>query len=390
MAKQDGSSKEVDRLMQENEALRTRLAMFSEFLGMVSHELRTPLTTIKGSTATVLSDPSVFDPAETRQFFRIIDEQADLLRDLINNLLDLTRIEAGALSVAPEPTDVVYLVAEARNAFLRGGARNDIKVDLAPRLPRIEADRPRIAQVLNNLLSNAAKYSPESSTIGVRAMEKEGHVEISVSDEGRGVPPDKLEHLFRPYSRVDGRDGERRIAGDGLGLAICKGIVEAHGGSIWAESEGEGRGSRFTFTIPASEQAVSDAADSAFGVQGTRPEESATILAIDDDPQLLRYVRNTLTEAGYNWMGTGNPDELLHFLEIKQPDLVLLDLILPGVSGFDLMKRIRQVSTVPVIFLSGARRGRACGAGVEDGGRRLYRQAFLAERAGGENRGVAA
>ena len=109
---------------------------------MVSHELRTPLTTIKGSTATVLSDPSVFDPAETRQFFRIIDEQADLLRDLINNLLDLTRIEAGALSVAPEPTDVVYLVAEARNAFMRGGTRNDIEVDLAPGLPHIEADKP--------------------------------------------------------------------------------------------------------------------------------------------------------------------------------------------------------------------------------------------------------
>ena len=352
MAKQDGSSKEVESLRLENEALRTRLATFSEFLGMVSHELRTPLTTIKGSTATVLSDPSVFDPAETRQFFRIIDEQADLLRDLINNLLDLTRIEAGALSVAPEPTDVVYLVAEARNAFMRGGARNDIEVDLEPGLPHVEADKPRIAQVLSNLLSNGAKYSPESSTIRVAALEKDGHVEISVTDEGRGVPAAQLEQLFRPYSRVDGRDGERRIAGAGLGLAICKGIVEAHGGSIWAESEGEGRGSRFTFTIPVSEQAVSDAVDSAFGVQGARPEESATILAIDDDPQLLRYVRNTLTDAGNTWMGTGNPDELIHFLEIKQPDLVLLDLILPGVSGFDLMKRIRKVSTVPVIFLS--------------------------------------
>ena len=347
MAKQHGSSKEVESLRLENEALRTRLATFSEFLGMVSHELRTPLTTIKGSTATVLSDPSVFDPAETRQFFRIIDEQADLLRDLINNLLDLTRIEAGALSVAPEPTDVVYLVAEARNAFMRGGARNDIEVDLEPGLPHVEADKPRIAQVLSNLLSNGAKYSPESSTIRVAALEKDGHVEISVMDEGRGVPAAQLEQLFRPYSRVDGRDGERRIAGAGLGLAICKGIVEAHGGSIWAESEGEGRGSRFTFTIPASEQAVSDAADSAFGVQGARPEESATILAIDDDPQLLRYVRNTLTEAGYTWMGTGNPDELVQFIEIKQPDLVLLDLILPGVSGFDLMKRIRRCPRCP-------------------------------------------
>ncbi len=352
MAKQDESSKEVESLRQENEELRARLAMRSEFLGMVSHELRTPLTTIKGSTATVLSDPSVFDPAETRQFFRIIDEQADLLRDLINNLLDLTRIEAGSLSVNPESTDVVFLVAEARNAFLRGGGRNEIEVDLARGLPKVEADRPRIAQVLNNLLSNAAKYSPESSTIRVTALEKNGHVEISVADEGRGVPADQIERLFMPYSRVDERDGERRIVGAGLGLAICKGIVEAHGGQIWAESEGEGRGSRFIFTVPVSEQAVSDAVESGFGVQVARPEDSAKILAIDDDPQVLRYVRNTLTEAGYTWMGTGNPDELVHFLEVKQPDLVLLDLILPGVSGFDVMKRIREVSTVPVIFLS--------------------------------------
>ncbi len=353
MSKQSESSKEVESLKREIEELRARLAMRSEFLGMVSHELRTPLTTIKGSTATVLSDPSVFDPAETRQFFRIIDEQADLLRDLINNLLDLTRIEAGALSVDTEPTDVAFLVAEARSAFMRGDARSEIEVDLAPDLPRIEADGPRIAQVLNNLLSNAAKYSPESSTIGVTASENDGQVEISVTDEGRGLSADQLERLFRPYSRVQGTDGERSIAGAGLGLAICKGIVEAHGGRIWAESEGEGRGSRFTFTTPVSEQAMSIAADSAFGVRGASPDDSATILAIDDDPQILRYVRNTLTEAGYTWMGTGDPDELVYLLEMRQPDLVLLDLILPGVSGFDLMKRIRQVSTVPVIFLSG-------------------------------------
>ena len=353
MTKQDESSKELESLKRENEELRARLAMRSEFLGMVSHELRTPLTTIKGSTATVLSNPSLFDQAETRQFFRIIDQQADLLRDLISDLLDLTRIEAGALSVDPEPTDVAFLVAEAKDVFMRGGARNEIEVDIAPGLPRVEADRPRTAQVLNNLLSNAAKYSPESSTIRVTALEKDGHVEISVSDEGMGLSPDQLERLFRPYSRVEGGGGEQRIAGAGLGLAICKGIVEAHGGRIWAESEGQGRGSRFTFTIPASEQAVSITADSAFGVRGASPDDSATILAIDDDPQILRYVRNTLTEAGYTWMGTGDPDELVYLLEIEQPDLVLLDLILPGVSGFDLMKRIRQVSTVPVIFLSG-------------------------------------
>ena len=357
MSKQDGSLKEADRLRRENEELRARQANLSEFLGMVSHQLRTPLTTIKGSAATVLSSASLFDPAETRQFFRIIDEQADVMRALISNLLDLTQIDAGALSVDPEPADVVSLVAEARNAFMRGGARNDIEVDLAPGLPQIEADRPRIAQVLNNLLSNASKYSPDSSTIRVTATRRDGHVEIAVTDEGRGVSAEQMPQLFTPYSRVDDADGERKIAEAGLGLAICKGIVEAHGGRIWAKSEGEGRGSRFTFTIPAAQEAAPDATDSTQNPGRANREaaqgESATILAIDDDPNLLHYVRNTLSEAGYAPIGTGNPDELIYLMEEKQPDLVLLDLVLPGVSGFDLMKRIRQVSTVPVIFLSG-------------------------------------
>ena len=134
----------------------------AEFLGMVSHELRTPLTTIKGSAATVLGSPSAVDTAEMLQFFRIIDEQADHMRGLIGDLLDVTRIEAGTLSVAPEPTDLAALVDEARKAFLRGGARNSVEVDLAPDLPRIGADRQRLAQVLNNLFSNASKYSPGS------------------------------------------------------------------------------------------------------------------------------------------------------------------------------------------------------------------------------------
>ena len=212
----------------------------AEFLGMVSHELRTPLTTIKGSAATVLGAPSAVDTAEMLQFFRIIDEQADHMRGLIGDLLDVTRIEAGTLSVAPEPTDLAALVDEAREAFLRGGARNSVEVDLAPDLPRIGADRQRLAQVLNNLFSNASKYSPDWSAIGVSASVQDTYVAISVSDEGRGVSAEGLPHLFRKFSRIDSDDLDRRIGGEGLGLAICKGIVEAHGGRIWAESEGPG------------------------------------------------------------------------------------------------------------------------------------------------------
>ena len=321
----------------------------AEFLGMVSHELRTPLTTIKGSAATVLGASSALDPAEMRQFFRIIDEQADHMRGLISDLLDVTRIEAGTLSVAPEPTDLAALVDEAREAFLRGGARNSVEVDLAPDLPRIGADRQRLAQVLNNLFSNASKYSPDWSAIGVSASVQDTYVAISVSDEGRGVSAEGLPHLFRKFFRIDSDDLDRRIGGEGLGLAICKGIVEAHGGRIWAESEGPGLGTRFTFTIPAAYEAANGSAPS----PGPMARGRARVLAVDDEPQMLRLVRNTLSDAGYTPIVTGDPDEALRLIEVEKPDLILLDLMLPGADGIELMKSIFQITDAPVIFLSG-------------------------------------
>ena len=321
----------------------------AEFLGMVSHELRTPLTTIKGSAATVLGAPSAVDTAEMLQFFRIIDEQADRMRGLISDLLDVTRIEAGTLSVAPEPTDLAALVDEAREAFLRGGARNSVEVHLAPDLPRIGADRQRLGQVLNNLFSNASKYSPDWSAIGVSASVQDVYVAISVSDEGRGVSAEGLPHLFRKFSRIDSDDLDRRIGGEGLGLAICKGIVEAHGGRIWAESEGPGLGTRFTFTIPAAHEAAHGSAPS----PGPMARGRARVLAVDDEPQMLRLVRNTLSDAGYTPIVTGDPDEAVRLIAVEKPDLILLDLMLPGTDGIELMKRIFQITDAPVIFLSG-------------------------------------
>ena len=185
---EEGAVVSVVATVQDMTPLEDLQRLRAEFLGMVSHELRTPLTTIKGSAATVLGASSALDPAEMRQFFRIIDEQADHMRGLISDLLDVTRIEAGKLSVAPVPTDLAALVDEAREAFLRGGARNSVEVDLAPDLPRIGADRQRLGQVVTNLLSNASKNSPDQSAIRVSASVEDVYVAISVSDKGRGVP----------------------------------------------------------------------------------------------------------------------------------------------------------------------------------------------------------
>ena len=352
----EGAIVSVVATVQDMTPLEDLERLRAEFLGMVSHELRTPLTTIKGSAATLLTASSTLSPAEMGDFFRIIDEQADHMRSLISDLLDVTRIEAGKLSVTPEPTVVAALVNQAREVFLRGGARNSIEVDLPPDLPRIGADRQRIIQVVTNLLSNASKHSPVQSAIRVSASVEDVYVAISVSDEGRGVSSEHLPHLFRKYSRIDTENLGRHLAGEGLGLAICRGIVEAHGGRIRAESDGQGLGTRFTFTVPAVDEASNGSAadpDPLPADSERAPRGRARILAVDDEPQILRLVRNTLSDAGYTPIVTGDPDEVLHLIEQEKPHLVLLDMVLPGTDGIELMKRIPEITDAPVIFLAG-------------------------------------
>ena len=279
------------------------------------------------------------------------------MRNLINNLLDVTRIEAGMFSVTPEPTDVADVVDQAKDAFRMGRARNKIEVDIPEGLPRIAADRQRIVQVLSNLFSNASRHSPVPSTIRVAVSQEELHVLISVADEGSGVSPDLLPHLFRKFSIGDGAQAvPDDMETTGLSLAICRGIVEAHGGRIWAESDGTGLGARFIFTIPAVEEVVSPLVNSAGGLstdsgQGTL--DRARILAVDDEPQILRHIKSTLSEAGYAPTVTGDPREVEHLIEKERPHLILLDLALPGMDGFGLMRRISGITDAPVMFLSG-------------------------------------
>ncbi len=330
--------------------------MRAEFLAMVSHELRAPLTSIKGSASTVLDSPADLDPAVVRQFFRIIGDQADHMHALVGDLLDVARIETGTLPVSPEPAEVAVLVDRARNAFRSAGGRSDLAIDIEPGLPLVMADRRRIAQVLGNLLANAARHSPESSVIRVSAVREAVYVAVSVADEGRGIPAESMPHLFRKFSAVQ---SEERGGDTGLGLAICKGIVEAHGGRIWAESDGPGLGARFTFTLPTVEGTGHGAAGALRLVPaGSRegglmdPEDRVRVLAVDDDPNDLRYIRDTLTVSGYAPVVTGDPDEAVRLVEEERPELVLLDLMLPGIGGIELMRDILDVADVPVIFLS--------------------------------------
>ena len=362
----NGALASVVVTLQDLAPLRELERMRAEFLGMVSHELRAPLTSIKGSAATVLRASRIFGPAEVAQFFRIIDEQADRMDNLIGDLLDAGRIETGTLSVAPEPSDVAVLVDQARGTFVSGGGRHTVRIDLPPGLPRVMADRQRLVQVLNNLLANAARHSPESAPIRI-AAEREGlHVAVSVADEGRGIAPDQLGQLFRKYTTAGDRKGG---LGSGLGLAICKGLVEAQGGRIRAESGGVGLGARFTFTIPVAAESGASPAPARPGAPGHAPD-AVPILVVDDDPETLRHLRDTLAEAGYAPLVTGDPGELARLIRAEKPQLVLLDLMLPGTDGIELMQTVPELSDLPVIFISGYGRdetiARALEAGADD------------------------
>ena len=365
---EDGAVASVVAAVQDLAPMQELERMRSDFLGMVSHELRAPLAAIKGSAATVLDRARTYGAAEIEQFFRIIEQQADRMDGLIGDLLDAGRIEAGALTVAPEPSDVAELVDRARTTFLSGGGRHRITIDLPPDLPRAMADRERILQVLNNLLGNAARHSPVSSPIRIEAMREGTHIAIAVSDNGRDLALERLRQLFRKYTPEG--DGGRGVGG-GLGLAICKGLVEAHGGRIRAESGGAGRGTRFTFTLPVAEAgAEPDAAAS--GRTSTHAEDAGRqrILIVDDDPETLRLVRDTLDEAGYAPLATADHGALARLLASEKPALVLLDLVLPGTDGIELMGQIPALADVPVIFISGYGREetvvRALEAGAED------------------------
>ena len=339
--------------LDEIERLRT------EFLGLVGHELREPLAAIRGSAVTLLQDAAALDPAEMREFHRIIVEQSGHMRGLIGDLLDSGRIETGMLSVLPKPLEVADLVERARDTFIGGGGRHGIVLDLPAGLARVMADRRRIVQVLNNLFANAARHAPESSPIRVSAANEDAHVAVAVSDEGRGMAPELLERLFDKHA------GAGSKAGYGLGLAICKGLVEAHGGRIRAESAGPGRGSTVTFTLPAAGETGAEAALEP--PPSRQPGEKARILVVDDDPRTLCFVRDALAAADYAPLETGEPGELSRIIRSEKPRLVLLDLMLPGRDGIELMQEVPELSDLPVIFISGYARDETVAAALEAG-----------------------
>ena len=245
-----GVAVENARLVQgagQAEALREADRLKSEFLSTVTHELRTPLASIKGFVTTLLQDDVEWDRSSQRDFLGTVNEQADRLSHLVDDLLDISRIEAGGLRLQCDWCNLRDIV---NSALRRLGSLTDthpLRVLCPPDLPSAWADSRRVEQVLANLLENAAKYSASGGEIAIEAGTEDGQLVVSVADHGVGIAPEHQDKVFGRFFRVPG-ESSQKTSGTGLGLAICRGIVEAHGGRMWVESQ-LGQGSRFSFTL---------------------------------------------------------------------------------------------------------------------------------------------
>lgn len=338
--------------------------MKNEFVSTVSHELRTPLTSIKGYVDLILDGDAGEINEIQRDFLGIVKENSDRLVELINEMLDISRIESGRVHLKVEPMSIQDAVEGAVDTFRAVLSQTGRSVDLNIEhgLPPVAADRDRVGQVLVNLISNALKYSPEGGLVAVGVARRGDFVKVYVSDQGLGIHPEDLGHMFTKFFRVDSAM-TREIGGTGLGLSICKTIIELLGGEIGVESE-LGVGSTFWFTLPVAPIEMVRIPLLA----GPDGPAAGTILVVDRDDDVAELIGTYLARHGYDVVKAHTADEALVAALRYKPEAITLDVILDEGDGFDLLHRLKEspdTANIPVVVLSiVCDEGRSCRMGA--------------------------
>jgi PAS domain S-box-containing protein len=320
--------------------------MKNEFLSIVSHELRTPLTSIRGSLG-LLAGGTLGDLTPRAQSMASIAlESTERLTRLINDILDLERIEAGTRPMELAAIDAAELL-RASAEEMEGLARDSaVRLEIGRSDGRVLADRDRIVQTLTNLLGNAIKFSHPEGVVRLDTAEQDTEVVFTVTDHGRGIPEDMLEAIFERFQQVDSSDA-RQKGGTGLGLAISRGIVERHGGRIWAESA-LGSGTTVHFSLPRSRRAQ--------GVADEEVPDAPLLLVCDDDPATVELFSEMLRRHDYRTLGVTNGSEAVARAVSEQPAALLLDLRMPGTTGAQVLAELRSSGLtrhIPVVVVSG-------------------------------------
>jgi PAS domain S-box-containing protein len=317
--------------------------MKNEFVSMVSHELRTPLTSIRGSLG-LLSGGVLGDlPVRAEQLITIAQQSCERLTRLINDILDIERFESGSIPMEIGEHRAADLITNAIRQVGMVASEGGIALRVTRADGLVSADADRVLQALINLISNAVKFSRSGDEVLIAAVPRGGFVEFSITDHGRGIPPDKLDSIFNRFEQVDSSDS-REKGGSGLGLAISRGIVEQLGGRIWARSDPT-RGTVFTFTLPRSGQ--NEPSDS---------EEQPTVLVCDDDDYAVEVMCRMLESGGLRPIGVTDGRQAIERALTEPPAVMIVDLAMPGTSGADVIAGLARHSStkgIPIVIVSG-------------------------------------
>ena len=330
--------------------------MKDDFVSLVSHELRTPLTSIKGYVDLLIDGDAGEVTEEQKEFLDIVKSNSNRLVLLVNDLLDVSRIEAGRISLRVQPVDVAGSIDEVATSLrpLMEQKRQSLKLEVPADLPQARADRDRVVQIITNLLSNAQQVHAGRRTVAVRAQAGENEVRVEVSDTGVGLSADERDKLFTKFFRAQ-NPATQNVSGTGLGLNIVKSLVERQGGRIWVTSEPM-QGSTFTFTIPADSTARTAAtATAAADAQAPVTTAGTRILVVDDEPDIAGLIRRYLERGGYQVLVAHDARTALETARRERPDLMTLDVNLPDCDGFTLLEWLKDdpaTAQIPAIMLS--------------------------------------
>jgi signal transduction histidine kinase/ActR/RegA family two-component response regulator len=350
VARQTALAMEGARLSREAEAARAGAEAANrtkdEFLSTLSHELRNPLNAVSGWAR--MLERGQLSEEQSRQAVQIILRNTAVQVRLIDDLLDMASVVSGRMRLAVQAVDLRSVIEEAVDAVRPAADAKDIRLQAVIESPGapVSGDPGRLQQVMGNLLSNAIKFTPKNGRVQIKLQRVNSHVEIMVSDTGEGIRADFLPYLFDRLRQGDSSSPNRSHGGLGIGLALVRHLVELHGGSVFAESPGEGQGATFVVKLPLmiaevrqepiarqAEPALSD-----LSLSGVR------VVVVDNDPAAVDLISEVLTRAGGDVRGCTSADIALSMLEQWRPNLLVSDIEMPGVDGYTLIRKVRARS----------------------------------------------